>query len=132
MFISHRGVAIYSALIGVALTGIVALGLPARADVEVMSSTVPEIAKGTVLEDDAVFKIPEGAEVLLVRTPQGTTHMLSGPFEGTLEDYETRNTCSALERFLGLCDDESEVPTGPTGGVRGVVPPPVGGVRGVR
>ena len=123
----HRHVAIISAG---AFAGVVAFTLAAHADLEVLSSSASEITVGTVLSDDAVIKIPDGSQLQLVRSPQGTTHTLSGPFEGTLNDYENRPQCAWWQNILGMCVKQPRDPLGGVeGGVRGK--PQAGGTRSV-
>ena len=97
---------------------------PAWAVLTVESSTAPEIAQDAEFQNDQSFDVPEGAEINLFRSDDGTTHTIKGPYRGTLADY--------IRRQCGLPTVDCR-PTDHSGGVRGgpgLTPNP-GGVRGI-
>lgn len=92
---------------------------PVWADFQVIDSSLPDISQGTVLEDDSTVKLPEGATLKLLKTPEGSTHELEGPYEGPITDYEAKPDCSFWQRLMGNCP-ESSSPIG----IRSMEPPP--------
>jgi hypothetical protein len=94
-----------------------ALGLaPARAEVEVLESSVPEITVGTKLDDKAAVKVPEGATLRVLVLSSGTTKTIKGPYQGTIEGYQGKKS-SWWERLTGG-DHDKDVPVGATRGLR--------------
>ena len=97
-----------------------AIALPpgaARADSEVLQSSVPQIAVGTKLGDNAQVDIPEGATLRVLIVTSGTTKTLKGPYQGTVESYEEKR--SWMDRLLGRGQDQDP----PIGATRGLRPP---------
>jgi hypothetical protein len=97
-----------------ALVGAVALpSAAAWATSEVLQSSVPQIAVGAKLEDNAEISIPEGGTVRVLSS--GTTKTLKGPYQGTIESYQEKR--SWMDRLLGRGQDQD---------------PPIGATRGLR
>ena len=63
----------------------------ALADVIVMSSDVPGIAKGAVLKDDAVLEVPAPGKLNVIIKPDDVTMEIIGPFKGTAKDYRAKS-----------------------------------------
>ena len=103
-----------------------------QAEMTVLSSTSNSVEAGASVDEATSFAIEDGAEVQILRVEQGTTHVIKGPFSGTLSEYEAKAAdCGILDFFSGDCGDQGG---NPTGGMRDVAPPPdssVGGVRGI-
>ena len=100
------GLALLAAL---ALT---ALPMTASAELEVTRSSAPALKPGTKLPDGARISVPAGAEVTIVQTPPGSTHVIRGQFDGTLAEYASTRTGSQAR------------PSAPaTGATRGVTQP---------
>jgi hypothetical protein len=93
----------------IGLTGLtVALLLaaqPARADTEILDSTVPALKIGAVLKDDTRITIPDGATVRVMVTSESgvITKTLKGPYEGRVADYKEER--SWWERLTGKTKD---------------------------
>jgi len=97
----------------------VLLSCPARAEVEVMSSTVVGLNAGTRLPDDATLEVGEGQVLRLMRS--GTTYEISGPYHGTLDQYT--KGCSGSEIMSGTCGGQPAEDRGATpGATRGIIP----------
>jgi hypothetical protein len=95
------------------------LSYPARAEVEVMSSTVAGLNVGTKLPDDATLEVGEGEVLRLMRS--GTTYEISGPYRGTLDQYS--KGCSGTEILSGTCGGQPAEDRGATpGATRGIIP----------
>ena len=80
---------------------------PAMADYEVMESTVADLPRGATVAENATIAIPEGGQVKLLRTGEGTTHELEGPYEGTVGDYEASAECPWYKKITVGCNGES-------------------------
>lgn len=99
----------------------VGLGAPAWADYEVMSATAPGFTAGQKLPDGAKLSVPAGKSLKLLGIPGGGTHVIDGPYEGTVADYEKNAACPWWTRLAGGCakgEDEGE-----PAGTRGIVRP---------
>jgi len=95
------------------------LSCPARAEVEVMYSTVAELKAGTKLPDEATLEVGEGQVLRLMKS--GTTYEISGPYHGTLGQYT--KGCSGLQIMSGTCGEEPADERGATpGATRGIIP----------
>lgn len=72
------------------------------AELEVMHSTVAGVEVGAKFSDATLLKVPEAGEVRLMKRPGNTTHLIKGPFEGTLADYAKRGpvTREAVSRSV--------------------------------
>src|SRR5262245_52994957 len=104
-----------SAVILTLLVFLLASITSARAvDLEVVYSTAPGLQVGTKFKVDAEFNVPDGASVGLLRSSGNTTHIIHGPYRGTLAKYEKNSP-----RFWGLL----------FGGARQESEPPLGGTR---
>jgi len=82
-------------------------GGPAMADYEVMESTVANLPRGATVTENATIAIPEGGQVKLLRTGEGTTHDLKGPYEGTVGDYEASADCPWYKKMTVGCNGQS-------------------------
>ncbi len=80
---------------------------PALADYEVIESTVAGLPRGAAVAEGAAIAIPEGGRVKLLRTGEGTTHDLEGPYQGTVEDYEATADCPWYKKVTVGCNGES-------------------------
>ena len=88
------------------------LSQPVWAEMEVLESTLPEIAVGATLQDDARLTLPKGGLLrLLVKAPDGTTitKTMKGPYEGTATTYREKR--SWWQRLTGRTKDP-EAPIG--------------------
>jgi len=92
-------------IIAVALAVTVLAGA-ALADYEVMESSVATLPKGTTLPDDATLNLPAEGRIKLLKTPEGSTHELEGPYEGTVSDYEGTQDCPWWQRISVGCDGQ--------------------------
>lgn len=98
----------------------VAVALPfgaAWAESEVLQSSVPQLAVGTKLGDNARVDIPDGGSLRVLIVTSGTTKTLKGPYQGTVESYEEKR--SWMDRLLGRDQDQDP----PIGATRGLRPP---------
>jgi len=96
------------------------LSCPARADLEVTSSSVPGLKVGTKLPDDATLDVGKGQVLRVVKS--GKTYEISGPYHGSLDDYTKR--CPWWQSVLGTCSKQPAEDVGATpGATRGLVPP---------
>jgi hypothetical protein len=77
----------------------------AHADLEITGSTLPSIKNGLKCPDNAIFTLPSGAEIRVLRLPGGTTHTMKGEYRGTLDGF--LNPCTARKATLGLCKTET-------------------------
>jgi len=59
----------------------------ANADVLVLSSDVPGIAKRSVLQDAAILDVPENKSIKIILKPSNVTKVIKGPYKGTAKDY---------------------------------------------
>jgi len=59
----------------------------AHADVLVLNSDVPGIAKRSVLQDAAILDIPGNKSVKVILKPSNVTKVIKGPYKGTAKDY---------------------------------------------
>jgi hypothetical protein len=89
---------------------------PASASLEVTRSTAPRIKVGTRLNDNAIFDVPEGREIELLKTPQNSTHSISGPYRGTLSGYTP--PCPWWKAVIGSCKEGGDIREGGTRGMR--------------
>jgi hypothetical protein len=95
------------------------LSYPARAELEVMSSTVAGLEAGTRLPDDATLDVGTGEVLRVMRS--GTTYEIDGPYRGTIDEYTKR--CPAWKIVLGTCGKPPVDDLGATpGATRGIVP----------
>ena len=127
-------------LLSFALAFVVAMPkTSARAEMTVTSTTSDSVKTGDTITESTKFSIEKDAEVQILKVDEGTTHILKGPFKGTLKQYESRTAdCSDWwDRLTEDCETKED-PLG-LGGMRGVAPPrdqpepaPVGGTRGIR
>jgi hypothetical protein len=96
------------------------LSYPARAELEVISSTVAGLKDGTKLPDDATLDVGKG-EVLRVMK-SGTTYEIAGPYHGTIDEFTKR--CPGWKVMLGACDKRPVEDLGATpGATRGIIIP---------
>jgi len=95
--------------LGVALLAALAVlyGGQAKADYEVMESTVANLPRGASVAENATIAIPAGGQVKLLRTGAGTTHDLKGPYEGTVGDYEASAECPWYKKITVGCNGQS-------------------------
>ncbi|WP_088347157.1 MULTISPECIES: hypothetical protein [Rhodomicrobium] len=87
----------------------------AKAASEVLESSVPGLAVGAKLEDNARVKLPDGASLRVLVVSTGGTKTLKGPYEGTIEAYKEDR--SWWERITGKGKD-SDAPIGATRGFK--------------
>ena len=100
---------------------------PVRADLIIIDSSLPKYSTGVKFGNDTKFEVPKGQQLQLLQTPEGTTHILNGPYTGTLKAYVKRP-----KSFLEIIGIRKNEPNLPVGGQRGPkAPAPVGGMRGV-
>jgi hypothetical protein len=92
----------------------------ANASLEVTRSTAPRVKVGTKFNDNAVFDVPAGRKIEVLKTPQNTTHELAGPYSGTLAGYKT--PCPWWKAVVGSCKEPGDTREGATRGLR--APPP--------
>ncbi len=76
---------------------------PAMADYEVMDSSVATLPKGTTLPDNATLNLPANGRVKLLKTPEGSTHELQGPYQGTVSDYDGTPDCPWWKKISVGC-----------------------------
>jgi hypothetical protein len=88
----------------------------AHASLEVTHSTAPRVKVGTKLNDNAVFDVPAGRKIELLKTPQNTTHEIVGPYNGTLAGYKT--PCPWWKAVVGSCREPGDTREGATRGLR--------------
>lgn len=88
----------------------------AHASLEVTRSTAPGVKVGTKFNDSAVFNVPAGREIELLKTPQNSTHEIVGPYKGTLAGY--RPPCPWWKAVMGSCKEPGETREGATRGLR--------------
>ena len=81
--------------------------VPAMADYEVMESTVANLPRGATVAENATIAIPEDGQVKLLRTGEGTTHNLKGPYEGTVSGYEASADCPWYKKITVGCNGQS-------------------------
>ncbi len=96
----------------------------ARAELRVMESTVPGIARDAAFPDGATFDVPAGRRIKFLKKPGNTTHEIVGPYRGSLAHYQAG--CSFWDSARGRCGDRND---DVEGGTRGAAPVP-GGTRG--
>lgn len=89
-------------IIAVAVTLAVSAGA-ALADYEVMESSIAALPEGTTLPDNATLNLPAEGRVKLLKTPEGSTHELEGPYEGTVSDYEGTPDCPWYKKISVGC-----------------------------
>lgn len=97
---------------------VLAAALPlasAQAASEVLESTVPELAVGAKLDDNARVRLPDGSSLRVLVVSSGSTKTLKGPYEGTIEAYKEDR--SWWERITGKSKD-SDAPIGATRGLK--------------
>ncbi len=92
-------------IIAVAVALTVSAGA-ALADYEVMESSVATLPEGTTLTDNATLNLPAEGRIKLLKTPEGSTHELKGPYEGTVADYEGTLDCPWWQRISVGCDGQ--------------------------
>lgn len=92
----------------------------AAAEYKVIESDVPEIFANQTFADDTVFQVPDGAKLTLQKLPEGSTHIIEGPYDGTVANYATQAKCPWWRRILGLCEDANGTDRTGTTGVRGI------------
>ncbi len=93
---------------------------PARAEMEVTSSTVPDLKVGTKLPDNAALDIGKGQVLRVMKS--GKTYEIAGPYHGSLDEYTKR--CSWWQSMLGTCTKQPAEDVGATpGATRGLLPP---------
>ena len=88
----------------------------AVAGLEVTRSTAPGIKVGAKFNDEAIFEVPAGGEIELLKTPQNTTHKIAGPYTGTLAKFAT--ACPWWKAVVGSCKASGDTKEGGTRGVR--------------
>jgi hypothetical protein len=94
----------------------------ASAELRVVSSTVDGIAVDAAFADDAIFNVPPGRKILLLKKPGFTTHEITGPYRGALAGYKT--ACGWWSRLRGKCRTEADNSPGTVvGGTRGFSTP---------
>jgi hypothetical protein len=89
----------------------------ARAEIEVLESSVADYTPGSVLKDSARVKLPAQATLRVLITGTGTTKTLKGPYEGTVAAYKERR--SLFNRFKDPARKEPVI-----GAYRGAKPAP--------
>ena len=100
--------------LGFALTAALPLAC-AQAASEVLESSVPGLAAGAKLEDNARVTMPDGSSLRVLVVSSGSTKTLKGPYEGTIEAYKEDR--SWWERVTGKGKD-TDAPIGATRGLR--------------
>ncbi len=107
-------------LIGIAgavIAGLLAVSAgSARAELRVIESNVPGIARDATFADEATFEVPAGTKIKFLKG--GATHEIAGPYKGTLADYQP--ACGWWAWFRGKCARN----TAAVGGTRGAAPVP--------
>ena len=78
----------------------------AHADVLVLKSDVAEIAKKSVLQDDAIIDVPENKSVKVILKPSNVTKVIKGPYKGTAKDYGGGTD----DRFSGRISQGEHIP----------------------
>jgi hypothetical protein len=104
----------YTVLMAAALV-LIGAGM-ANASLEVTRSTTPRIKVGAKFNDNAVFDVPDGREIQLLKTPQNSTHEIAGPYKGTLSGYTP--PCPWWKAVIGNCKEPGETREGGTRGMR--------------
>lgn len=104
-------------LCAAAALGLAAAVLPSRpsnAASEVLESSVPSLAVGATIEDNARVVVPDGASLRVLIVSTGSTKTLTGPYEGTVEAY--KDDRGWWERITGR-EKDSDAPIGATRGL---------------
>ena len=105
-----------------ALFAVAAIAAPrtAMAELEITSVRGTTAAKvGTKLDDAAILDVPESGELRLLRHPGATTFVVTGPFQGTLQQYVDR--CRGVRAwFWSNCGPAGKGDPLPSGGTRGI------------
>jgi hypothetical protein len=86
------------------------------AGLEVTRSTSPRIKVGAKFSDNAVFDVPAGGAIELLKTPQNSTHQIEGPYKGTLSGYTP--PCPWWKAVMGSCKEPGSMREGGTRGLR--------------
>ncbi len=103
----------------------------ASAEILVLESNAPGIEKNMRLQDDDVFVLPKGTKVRLLMKPSEKTRTMSGPFTGTVEEYQAKYS-GWLGRLRHTWDSiRDKKPGHGELGTRQPSPQPEGGVRGL-
>lgn len=87
----------------------------AKAEMEVLESSVSGIQTGSKLPDDAMLKLPENA-TLRLQLADGNTMTLQGPYEGTAGDYKPQKA-GWWQRLFGGDKDKSNSTIGASRGL---------------
>jgi hypothetical protein len=101
-------------LLGLAMTVFLAPAV-ALAEIEVLESSVPDMAVGSKFGDDTRLKLPDGASLRVLVLSSGTTKTLKGPYEGTVGAY--KDDRGWWERVTGRNKDD-DAPIGATRGFK--------------
>ena len=88
----------------------------ANASLEVTRSTAPRIKLGAKFNDGAIFDVPAGQKIELLKTPQNSTHQIDGPYNGTLSNYTP--PCPWWQAVIGSCKTPGNTREGGTRGLR--------------
>jgi hypothetical protein len=78
----------------------------AHADLYVVESTAPGIERDAAFPDGAIFDVPAGKKIRLLKKPENSTHEIVGPYKGALDAYKPH--CGMWERFIGKCSQEQQ------------------------
>ncbi len=90
--------------------------------------SVPDVKKNAALPDCAMFNVPDGKKIKLLKKPQNATYEIVGPYKGTLDGYQ----CGWWANFTGNCargnvqdgDAVGATRAAPVAGAtRGLIPP---------
>ncbi len=76
----------------------------AQAELLVIESTAPGIVKDAGFPDTAIFDVPAGKKIRLLKKPQNSTHEIVGPYRGALDAYQPH--CGWWSRLIGKCSKE--------------------------
>jgi hypothetical protein len=109
---------IYSALLAAVAIGVSPMASTAELEItSVRGATGPKV--GAKLDDAAVLDVPDSGELRLLKHPGATTFVVTGPFQGTLQQYVER--CRGVRAwFWSNCGPTGKGDPLPSGGTRGI------------
>ena len=104
----------------VAAVVICSFAAASRAELEITSVRGAVGAKvGAKLADSTVLDVPDSGELRLLKHPGATTFVVTGPFQGTLQQYIDR--CRGVRAwFWSNCGPTGKGDPLPSGGTRGI------------
>lgn len=100
---------------------VIGMSAPAsRAELEITSVRGAVGARvGAKLPDSAMLDVPDSSELRLLKHPGATTFVVTGPFQGTLQQYIDR--CRGVRAwFWSNCGPAGKGDPLPSGGTRGI------------